>query len=111
MLDVCSGAGASALPAAAAVGPAGLVHAVDLADDLLEEGRRVASDRALQNVDSWSPTRPSGSRRARCPTPATTPWHAYGVFFLAGHGPSSNRLVHLVRPGGKVGVAVWRAAR
>lgn len=35
VLDVCCGAGASALPAAQAAGPEGNVVAVDLAEDLL----------------------------------------------------------------------------
>lgn len=109
VLDVCSGAGASALPAAAAVGPAGLVHAVDLADDLLEEGRLVASDRALHNLDfvradatEWEP--PSTVPDAGYDALACS----YGVFFLPHVDQSVNRLVRLVRPGGKIGVTVWR---
>lgn len=109
VLDVCSGAGASALPAAAAVGPAGLVHAVDLADDLLEEGRLVASDRALHNLDfvradatEWEP--PSTVPDAGYDALACS----YGVFFLPHVDQSVNRLVQLLRPGGKVGVTVWR---
>ena len=35
VLDVCSGSGASAMPAAEAVGPTGTVLAVDLAQDLI----------------------------------------------------------------------------
>ncbi len=62
VLDIGSGTGASALPAAAAVGPTGLVHAVDLSDEMLERGRVKASDRALLNVEfvcadatTWEP--------------------------------------------------------
>ncbi|TQF69445.1 methyltransferase domain-containing protein [Rhodococcus spelaei] len=109
VLDVCSGAGASALPAAAAVGPTGLVHAVDLADDLLEEGRLVASDRALHNVDfvradatTWEP--PSTVPEAGYDALSSS----YGVFFLPHMDDSVNRLVNLVRPGGKIGLTTWR---
>jgi ubiquinone/menaquinone biosynthesis C-methylase UbiE len=42
VLDVCCGSGASAIPAAEAVGPSGLVVAVDLADRLLELARATA---------------------------------------------------------------------
>lgn len=38
VLDVCCGTGASALPAAQAVGPGGKVIAVDLAGELLKLG-------------------------------------------------------------------------
>ncbi|MFC7449395.1 class I SAM-dependent methyltransferase [Rhodococcus daqingensis] len=109
VLDVCCGAGASALPAAAAVGPGGRVHAVDLADDLLEEGRLLASDRALTNIDfvradatEWEP--PSTVPEAGYDALASS----YGVFFLPHMDESVNRLVSLVRPGGKVGVTSWR---
>ncbi|MFD4181681.1 class I SAM-dependent methyltransferase [Rhodococcus sp. NPDC058514] len=109
VLDVCCGAGASALPAAAAVGPSGLVHAVDLADDLLEEGRLLASDRALHNIDfvradatEWEP--PSTVPEAGYDALASS----YGVFFLPHMDESVNRLVNLVRPGGKIGVTSWR---
>lgn len=109
ILDFCCGTGASALPAAAAVGPTGRVHAIDLADDLLEEGRRVASDRALQNVDfvvadatTWEP--PSSVPAAGYDALAS----AYGVFFLPDMDLAVARMLHLVRPGGRFGVAVWR---
>jgi ubiquinone/menaquinone biosynthesis C-methylase UbiE len=47
VLDVCCGSGASAIPAAEAVGPAGQVLAVDLAEDLLALGRAKAQQRGL----------------------------------------------------------------
>ncbi|MFE3293732.1 class I SAM-dependent methyltransferase [Rhodococcus sp. NPDC059234] len=109
VLDVCAGAGASALPAAAAVGPAGRVHAIDLADDLLEQGRLVASDRALQNIDfvradatEWEP--PSSVPEAGYDALSSS----YGVFFLPHMDESVNRLVGLLRPGGKIGLTTWR---
>src|SRR5271155_2022936 len=50
VLDVCCGSGASALPAAEAVGPSGSVLGVDLADRLLEKARAKAKARGLLNV-------------------------------------------------------------
>lgn len=110
VLDVCCGAGASALPAAAAVGPNGRVHAIDLADDLMEQGRVIAFDRALQNIDfvhadvtAWEP--PSTVPAAGYDALASS----YGVFFLPNMDRTVARLVRLVRPGGRVGVSVWAA--
>ncbi|MHA4851390.1 MULTISPECIES: class I SAM-dependent methyltransferase [unclassified Rhodococcus (in: high G+C Gram-positive bacteria)] len=109
VLDVCCGAGASAIPAATAVGPAGLVHAVDLADELLEQGRVKSAERGLKNIEfvcadatTWEPpsTVPSAGYDAlAC---------SYGVFFLPHMDAAFTRLAGLVRPGGKVGITVWR---
>src|ERR1700757_1094802 len=51
VLDVCCGTGASALPAAEAVGPNGQVIGLDLADQLLELARTKAVQRNLGNVE------------------------------------------------------------
>src|SRR5262245_32652271 len=51
VLDVCCGAGASALPAAEAVGPEGSVLAVDLAENLLELGRAKARAAGLGSLE------------------------------------------------------------
>ena len=50
VLDVCCGAGASALPAAEAVGPRGNVIGVDLAKGLLGLAREKAIKRRLRNI-------------------------------------------------------------
>ena len=64
VLDVCCGAGASALPAAEAVGQTGAVIGVDLAKELLELARAKAIQRRLRNVEfdgiktrDWKPHR------------------------------------------------------
>nr|WP_241665853.1 class I SAM-dependent methyltransferase [Prescottella subtropica] len=110
VLDVGCGTGSAALAAAAAVGPTGQVHAIDLSDDLLEHGRVTASDRALLNIEfvradatEWEP-------------PSTVPaagydavLASYSVFFLPHMDAAFARLARLVRPGGTVGVTTWRA--
>ncbi|MGN5236084.1 MULTISPECIES: class I SAM-dependent methyltransferase [unclassified Rhodococcus (in: high G+C Gram-positive bacteria)] len=109
VLDACCGAGASALPIAAAVGPSGRVHGVDISSDLLEKARLIAEARALQNIDfvcadvtTWEA--PSNI--------ATDGYDAlaisYGVFFLPDMHRAFARLAGLVRHGGRVGVTVWR---
>jgi len=51
VLDLCCGAGASALPAARAVGPAGQVLGIDLAAPLLDLARRGAARQGLANIE------------------------------------------------------------
>lgn len=110
VLDACCGAGASAVPAAMAVGPTGRVHGVDISDDLLEHGRLLAEARALINIDfvcsdvtRWEP--PSDVPEAGYDVLAIS----YGVFFLPDMDIAFSRLVGQVRPGGRVGVTVWRS--
>src|SRR6185503_2699815 len=50
VLDVCCGSGASAIPAAEAVGGAGRVLGIDLAENLLALARSKAAGRGLTNV-------------------------------------------------------------
>src|SRR5215468_4324376 len=50
VLDVCCGTGASALPAAEAVGPKGSVIGIDLARQLLDLARTKAIQRRLSNI-------------------------------------------------------------
>jgi ubiquinone/menaquinone biosynthesis C-methylase UbiE len=51
VLDVCCGMGASAIPAAERVGPAGHVIAVDLAGNLLNKGSQRAVEKGLTNIE------------------------------------------------------------
>src|SRR5215210_3356452 len=51
VLDVCCGSGASAIPAAEAVGPSGSVLGIDLAEKLLDLARAKAKRRGLDNVE------------------------------------------------------------
>src|SRR5437763_680430 len=51
VLDVCCGAGASALPAARAVGPAGRVIGIDLAETSLKLARGRVANEGLTNVE------------------------------------------------------------
>ncbi|AEF39524.1 class I SAM-dependent methyltransferase [Hoyosella subflava] len=105
VLDVCSGTGASALAAAMAVGPVGGVHAIDIAGDLLAVAQQSASGRGLRNVtfeeaDITDWRGPNGAYDAlAC---------SYGVFFLPEMDAACARLVEFVRPGGRIGVTVWR---
>lgn len=103
VLDVCSGTGASAIPAAHAVGPTGHVDAIDIADDLLDRARGKATADGLTNIDF------------HCADVTTlsaphTPYHAlscaFGVFFLPDMDNAVRGLLDQI-PGGRIGVAVW----
>ena len=51
VLDVCSGSGGSALPAAEAVGPEGRVIAVDLAERLITLAEAKARAKSFYNIE------------------------------------------------------------
>jgi ubiquinone/menaquinone biosynthesis C-methylase UbiE len=51
VLDVGCGTGASAIPAAVAVGPTGRVVGIDLADRLLDRAREKALQQGLSNLE------------------------------------------------------------
>jgi ubiquinone/menaquinone biosynthesis C-methylase UbiE len=104
VLDICCGAGASALPAAEAVGPTGSVIGVDLAKQLLESARTKAIQRHLGNIefelgDMLSMRFPSGSFDAVvC---------VFGIFFVPDMAAAVSELWRRVRPGGKLAVTTW----
>lgn len=104
VMDACCGAGASALPAARAVGAEGRVDAVDLASGLLEIGADRARREGLDalrfhrhDVTAW--TAPDGGYDlVQC---------ALGVFFFPDMDRDTASLVQLLRPGGRFTVTVW----
>jgi len=104
VLDVCCGAGASALPAAEAVGPTGNVIGVDLANQLLESARTKAIQRRLGNIefevgDMLSMRFPVASFDAVvC---------VFGIFFVPDMAKAVGELWSRVRPGGKLAVTTW----
>ena len=104
VLDVCCGAGASALPAAKRAGSRGKVIGVDLAKELLELARGKAAQQHFGNIqfelgDMLSLRFPSGSFDAVvC---------VFGIFFVPDMSMAVHELWRLVRPGGKLAVTTW----
>ena len=104
VLDVCCGTGASALPAAEAVGPTGNVIGVDLAKQLLESARTKAIQRRLGNIefeigDMLSMRFPVASFDAVvC---------VFGIFFVPDMAKAVSELWSRIRPGGKLAVTTW----
>jgi ubiquinone/menaquinone biosynthesis C-methylase UbiE len=104
VLDVCCGTGASALPAAEAVGGRGKVVGVDLAEGLLELAKKKAAKLRLEQVEFVK-----GDMTA-LPF-AEESWDAviivFGIFFVPDMEDQVRKLWRLVRPGGKLGVTTW----
>jgi len=104
VLDVCCGAGASALPAAEAVGPTGEVVGVDLAKELLELAQLKATQRRLGNVhfevgDMLSLRFPAETFNAVvC---------VFGIFFVPDMATALRELWSRIRSGGKLAVTTW----
>jgi len=104
VLDICCGSGASALPAAEAVGPEGNVIGVDLAKELLELARTKAIQRRLGNVefeigDMLSMRFPVASFDAVvC---------VFGIFFVPDMARAASELWSRIRSGGTLAVTTW----
>jgi len=102
VLDLCCGSGASAVPAARAVGPSGQVTGVDVAEPLLA----LARDRAaglpqaeFRLGDATSTGLPGASFDAViC---------VFGVFFVPGTPAFVAEMWRLVRPGGTLAITTW----
>src|SRR5262245_54947268 len=104
VLDVCSGSGASALPAAERVAPDGRVLAVDLAEGLLDLGRSKAERRGLINIEF----------RAGDFEELGLPDHSFdavicvfGIFFVPDMSRAARELWRMVRPGGRLAITTW----
>lgn len=104
VLDLCCGAGASALPAARVVGPEGQVVGIDLAAPLLGLARQRAAARGLANVvfregDATATGLADQSFDAVvC---------VFGVFFAADMPAFVAEMWRLVRPGGLLAITSW----
>jgi ubiquinone/menaquinone biosynthesis C-methylase UbiE len=104
VLDVCCGAGASAMPAARAVGREGRVLGVDLAERLLALARAKAAAEELgqlqfRRADMTSLGFPDRSFDAVvC---------VFGIFFVPDMETQVAELWRMVRPGGKLAITTW----
>ncbi|WP_026600818.1 class I SAM-dependent methyltransferase [Methylomonas sp. 11b] len=104
VLDVCSGTGASALPAARKVGVAGRVVAVDLAEKLLAMAAEKAKADGLENLefrvsDMLALAYPDGYFDAVvC---------VFGIFFVPDMATAVRELWRQVRPGGRLAITTW----
>ena len=104
VLDVCCGTGASALPAANAVGAEGRVIAIDLSDRLLELGRVKAQAAGLRWVEF---------RRGDMTALDFPDCHfdavvcVFGIFFVPDMERQVAELWRMVKAGGQLAVTTW----
>ena len=103
VLDVCSGSGASAIPAAEAVGPAGRVLATDISERLLTLLARKASGRQLHHLecraqDFLSLDLPDRFDAVVC---------VFGIFFVGDMVEGVRRLWQHVAPTGVLAITTW----
>ena len=104
VLDVCCGAGASALPAAEAVGQTGAVIGVDLAKELLKLARAKAIQRRLRNIE-FEVGDMLALRFSVASFDAVV--CVFGIFFVPDMAKAVSELWSRVRPGGKLAVTTW----
>ncbi|PSK99993.1 methyltransferase family protein [Murinocardiopsis flavida] len=102
VLDACCGTGASALPAARAVGPDGVVDAVDVSRPMTDAVARAS--RSMPQLRSHTAdvlTWPDGDYDVvQC---------ALGIFFFPDMEAGARHLITRARPGGRVGYTIWRS--
>jgi ubiquinone/menaquinone biosynthesis C-methylase UbiE len=104
VLDVATGRGAVLFPAAQAVGPAGSVLGIDLAEEMVQatnaeiEQRGVLNARA-QVMDADRLTFPEAAFDAiTC---------AFSIFFLSDRDAVLRGFHRLLRPGGRLALSIW----
>jgi ubiquinone/menaquinone biosynthesis C-methylase UbiE len=104
VLDVCSGSGASALPAAERVAPDGYVLAVDLAKGLLDLARAKAGRRGLSNIEF----RVGDFEELGLPDKSfDAVICVFGIFFVPDMSRAVGELWRMVRPGGQLAITTW----
>jgi ubiquinone/menaquinone biosynthesis C-methylase UbiE len=104
VLDVCCGTGASALPAARAMGPGGSVIAVDLAEDLLQLGRAKATAAGLPNIEFRQADMTALDFPDRYFDAVVC---VFGIFFVSDMEAQVAELWRMVRPGGQLAITTW----
>lgn len=104
VLDVCCGSGASAIPAAEAVGPRGAVVGVDLSERLLGLARAKAKTQGLEHAEF----RVGDMLDLRLDGPLfDAVVCVFGVFFVPDVPAAVRALWRQVRPGGRLAITTW----
>jgi len=104
VLDLCCGAGASATPAAHAVGSTGHVLGIDVAEPLLQIARERAVREGLANVEfRHDDAAHSGLSSGQFDAVVCV----FGVFFARDMPAFAAEMWRLVRPGGVLAVTTW----
>jgi ubiquinone/menaquinone biosynthesis C-methylase UbiE len=104
VLDLCCGTGASALPAAEIVGPAGKVLGIDLTDALLERARVKAAAAGYRQV-TFERAAVEGLRLPAASFDAVI--SVFGLFFVDDMAGLLTRAWSWLAPGGVLAITSW----
>ncbi len=104
VLDVACGTGLIAFGAAAAVSPDGHVLGVDLSEQMVQSAQRQARQRAVANTHFL---RMDAERLALADGGFDVALCALGLMYMPDPEAAIRELRRVLRPGGRVGVAVW----
>ncbi len=104
VLDVCSGSGASAIPAAMRVGPTGHVIGVDLAESLLELAEKKAKQQGLEHIEFRCGDFENLGLPDACFDAVVC---VFGIFFVPDMVAAVQELWRMIRPGGKLAITSW----
>jgi SAM-dependent methyltransferase len=104
VLDVGCGTGATTAPIAEAVGPAGHVTGIDIAQPMLEAARRRVAERGLGNVELILG---DAQVHAFAPQSFDLVTSRLGVMFFADPVAAFGNLRRALKPGGRLVIAVW----
>lgn len=104
ILDACCGSGASAIPAAKAIGLRGRLLGIDLAENLLRLARAKASQLGLphaefrlQDIEELNPSAETFDA-VIC---------VFGIFFVPDMPAGVRYLWRVLRPGGQLAITTW----
>jgi SAM-dependent methyltransferase len=104
VLDLCCGAGASAIPAARAVAPGGSVIGVDVAAPMLALSRARAVGEDTPNTDF----RLADATKTGLPSDAfDAVVCVFGIFFVPDRAGFASEMWRMVKPGGSLAVTTW----
>ena len=104
VLDVCCGAGASAIPAAEQVGPNGRVIAVDVAENMVKLAESKCLSRGLSNVEF----RAGDMLNLGYPADRfDAVICVFGIFFVPDMESAVRELWRMVKPGGQLAITTW----
>jgi ubiquinone/menaquinone biosynthesis C-methylase UbiE len=107
VLDVATGPGEPALSIAGLVGPEGKVLGVDPVPEMVEAARREANRRGLQNVSfevAFAGVLPFQANTFDAVV------SRFGVMFFPSPVDSVREMLRVLKPGGRVSMAVWHFA-
>lgn len=104
VLDVCSGSGGSAIPAAQLVGATGQVIAVDLAEQLIALAKAKAKQNQLENIEFHT----ADMLELGYPDQQfDAVICVFGIFFVPDMPAAVRELWRMVKPGGYLAITTW----